>query len=228
MEDIASVLKLLNDNSAAVQAVSAVAVAFLTYFLASDNRRLRRATTDPEVVVYLAPHPDGHGGVNFVLANVGQGPALDVNFDIRCDESDFEHHSVMLRNSTERTPLTVLPPGERIGSLFGVGYVLFSNQRDGDGVPLRPFQVSLSYKDIRGRRYGSSHSIDIRQFAGLSGLLAKPPQIKIAESLSKIEKHLGRLARNSIQESALVSTTLISSEYETVAKGENGEVEEKG
>src|SRR5687768_14516365 len=88
--------------AAAISAVSAVAVTLLTILLLFENRRLRRAGNSPEIVAYLAPHPDGHGGVNFILANVGTGPAFDVGFEIIADETDFVGHNVFLKNDPER------------------------------------------------------------------------------------------------------------------------------
>lgn len=64
----------------AVIAAFTMLTAVLTRVLMAENRRLRKAGTEPEVTAYLIPHPDGNGAINFVLANIGQGPARNVTF----------------------------------------------------------------------------------------------------------------------------------------------------
>ncbi|TIW46190.1 MAG: hypothetical protein E5V71_05045, partial [Mesorhizobium sp.] len=97
-----------------IGAASTFAIALLTVFLWAENRRMRKAGAAPEVVAYLTPHPDGHGGIQFVLANVGRGPAYGLTFEFIYDEKDFASHAVMLVNDKERTPLTVLPQDEKL------------------------------------------------------------------------------------------------------------------
>lgn len=219
METIQDIFRYINEFSDAITAMTTVVVAALTWVLANDNRTLRKAGTEPEVISYLAPHPDGNGGVNFVLANVGQGPAFAVKFELICDEEDFGRHDVHLVNDPKRTALTVLPQGEKIGSLFGIGYVLFGNDNGGSRIPLQPFEVKISYKGIRGQRHQSLHKIDITQFAGLAGLLAKPAERDIADTLKKIERHLAKLARESTQIADLLDSTTLSDSYRNKVPG---------
>ena len=81
---------------------------------------MREAGTEPEVVAYLNLDPHRANCVNFVLANVGQGPARDVGFTFQAAEGDFENHSVRMRNSSDRTLTTMLPQGERIEPTFPI------------------------------------------------------------------------------------------------------------
>lgn len=204
------VLGLLSHSSAAITAVATAVIAYLTYLLASENRRLRKAGTEPHVVAYLAPHPDGNGGVNFVLANVGQGPARNVKFEFVYDAADFRSHNAMLYNEHGRAPLTILPQGERIGSLFGVGYVLFGNSDGKSKTVLKPFDVKIAYTDLEGGLRSSIQTIDISQFSGLAGLLSKPANREIADTLAKIEKHLAQLAKQSAAVAGLIDATALS------------------
>jgi len=108
------VLNILNDNAAAVTALATVAIAALTFKLAIENKKLRKAGSEPKIAAYLAPHPHGVGAVNFILANIGQGPALNVKFLLEYDEDDFTNHNVLIQNSPERSALTIIPQGEKI------------------------------------------------------------------------------------------------------------------
>ena len=82
-------------NPGAVTAAATVVIAFSAVFtaivarmLARENRLLRKAGTEPKVVAYLTIPPLYRIFWNFVLANVGQGPARNVSFKFDADE-DF-------------------------------------------------------------------------------------------------------------------------------------------
>lgn len=216
----------INENSATISVIAtAVIAAFavistvLTALLAIENRRLRLAGLNPEVVAYLEPHPDAHGGVNFVLANIGQGPALDVKFELDYDESDFRAHSAHVFNDPNRASFTVLPQSDRRTFLLGVGYVLFGNESGGSGKILKPFTVHTRYKNIFGRTGSSVHKIDISQFIGLAGMTSKPASRDIADSLRKIENHLGKISHQASDVFSLVDITRINDTYKRKTKG---------
>ncbi|MAL79969.1 MAG: hypothetical protein CMN55_12790 [Sneathiella sp.] len=195
MELIAKFLNLLNENAAALTAVATVAIAWLTFTLAKENKRLRKAGTEPEVIASLIPGPDGNGAVNFILANIGQGPALKVKFSLEYDENDFSNHNVLVQNSRDRSAMTVIPQGEKVSVLFGISYVLFGTENPKNDQILKPFKVIITYKDLRGKRRKSVHEIDISQYSGLRGLLSKPASREIADNLKKIEQHLSKISR---------------------------------
>lgn len=224
---VESAFNFISDNGTAITVIASVVVAIfavistvLTAVLAVENRRLRLAGSNPEVVAYLDPHPDGNGAVNFVLANIGQGPAMDVKIELDYDEEDFRAHDAHLLNEPSRAAFTVLPQGERRSFLFGVGYVLFGNESGGDGKILKPFTVQISYKNVFGRRGKSIHHIDIRQFVGLAGMGAKPAAREIAESLKRIENHLGKIAKQASGVFSIVDTTRITDGYKRKSKGD--------
>jgi hypothetical protein len=216
----------INENNATISVIATAVIAafavistILTALLAIENRRLRLAGLNPQVVAYLEPHPDAHGGVNFVLANIGQGPAFDVKFELDYDELDFRAHNAHLFNDPDRTSFTVLPQGDRRSFLFGVGYVLFGNDSEGAGKILKPFTVRTRYKNILGWAGSSSHKIDISQFIGLAGMTSKPASRDIADSLRKIEHHLGKISHQASDIFTMVDTTRINDAYKRKAKG---------
>jgi hypothetical protein len=99
----------LNSNSGLITAIATIAIALLTRTLARENRILRQAGTEPEVIAYLIPHPSGHGGINFVIENVGMGLAKDISFSFEHDEEDFENHNVLLVNDENRLSFSLYP-----------------------------------------------------------------------------------------------------------------------
>ncbi len=186
----------LNSNANAVTAFSAGVTAFatgalavLTWILAQENRKLRKAGTEPKVVAYLTTHPVGHNVINFVLANIGQGPALDVWFELIYDEEDFKAYGVRLQNNPERTAISALPQGEKIIAWFGMGHDL-AGARDQNKNWLKPFAVTTTYKDLDGKVRRETQSLDLSQFKGINWISATAPEYRIAEAIEKIEKKM--------------------------------------
>ena len=172
----------------AVIAVSTVITAWLTRNLAKENRLLREAGTEPRVVAYLKLDPYRANVIKFVLANVGYGPARNVEFTFQADEGDFESHDVQIRNSSDRTLTTMLPQGERIETFFGIGPSLMEEPR------LRPINVSVRFENLNGRDFSDEYSLDVSQFIGFT-VLGSPPEYEIAQTLKKIEKGIGQLTK---------------------------------
>ncbi|MDP1670582.1 MAG: hypothetical protein Q8L63_00700, partial [Alphaproteobacteria bacterium] len=165
-----------------VMAITAVITSVLTWGLFRENRFLRKAGTEPQVVACLMIDPRYGTSLNFVLVNVGQGPALNISFSIECDETDFLSHEVQLRNRSSQSPIGLLTQGGQVATYFG-GHSLFGEHR------LRPFTVNVRYDDIKGRKCSSTSTLDVSQFEGF-GVLGSPPEHEMAEALKKIEKHL--------------------------------------
>jgi hypothetical protein len=103
MYDLAvSTLSFLNAYQGAITALATVILtlttivyAWHTSVLARENRLLRKAGTEPDVVAYLAQHPRHRTALEFVLGNVGRGPAYDVSFKIVSGGDDFAAHEVL-------------------------------------------------------------------------------------------------------------------------------------
>ena len=71
---------LVTAISTLVLMLTTIVYARLTAVLTRENKLLRKAATEPQVVAYLSP--DQRNILQFILANVGQGPALDVSYRI--------------------------------------------------------------------------------------------------------------------------------------------------
>jgi hypothetical protein len=224
---IEAAVNLQPDQSASISAWATVVVAFfsivtvaVSFLVVRENRLLRKAGNKPEIIPYLAPHPDGHGGVNFVLANVGTGPAMEVKFRFDYDEADFRGHDAHLYNDNVRQPFTLIKQGETREMLFGVGYILYGNS-DVKQPPLKPFGVAVSYKNLTGKRIIEKlTNIDIRQFHGLAGITTKPPQREIADALMRISSALERMARQPSPKIGFVDATSMRDGHRRKLKGE--------
>ncbi len=179
-----------------VIAMSAVVTTALTRKLARENELLRKAGTEPEVIAYL--ESGFHSGfTNFVLANVGRGPARNVKFRIQSDdprlsgdEESARKKGVFLRNIHERTAISFIPPGESVRALFGASRLLVQESK------LPPFEVSIEYENMRGKRYTGTTKLDISQFLGLLPETISSSEREIVKALERIEGHLGDVSKH--------------------------------
>ncbi|MDE2933842.1 MAG: hypothetical protein OXS47_08235 [Chloroflexota bacterium] len=177
-----------------VIALSALASLWLNWRLTQDNRTLRKAGTEPEVVAYLEPEQRSGILLDLVLENVGQGPACDVEYFVDADPEDFARHEVKyVPARTSRKIRSLLPQGERVARFMGVGHRLYS---DDEQARLQPFGVSVWYSNLRGERFGPKEfALDVAEFGG--SVRFEPSEERLAKSLESIERHIGSFARGS-------------------------------
>ncbi len=163
----------LNSNHGLVSAIATMVIAsfagitvWLTKSLADENRLMRKAGTEPKVVAYLATDSQRPHTINFVLANVGRGPARNVEFTIEGDMDDFVAHDVSsaFRSHSGGRGTDMLPQSERIQSFFGVGPALLKPP------PLHCFKVSITYEDMNGKTHKDSYQLDVGQLGWISWL----------------------------------------------------------
>ncbi len=170
-----------------VIAISASVSAWLTWRLSQDNRALRKAGTEPEVVAYLAR--TGRYGAFFqlVLENVGQGPAQDVEIFVDASPPDFAGFNLReIAPRMRRTVRRLLPQGERVELMMAVHHELFKDK--GENV-LPPFHVDVTYTNLRGAKSpGQRHLIDVSEFSGSFSFGS--PEEETANAVKKIESHL--------------------------------------
>lgn len=105
------------DLSTVLSGFSTLVIASLTLFLWRENRLLRKVGSDPQLIAYYEPHPDGTGGLNIAISNVGKGPAKDVYFQFEGDPENFEKYDLVLDCSHRRGPITTIPQDGKI-SIF--------------------------------------------------------------------------------------------------------------
>ena len=174
-----------------VIAFSAITSLWLNWRLSQDNRALRKAGTEPEVVAYLAPLGKYRAFFHLVLQNVGQGPARDVEIFVDAEPSDFDGFDVQeVVPGMRRKVRSLLPQGVRVEVMMGVHHKLSKNE--GKDV-LPAFYVEVAYTNLRGvaippRR----HKIDVSEFSGR--FLVNNPEVEMADAVQKIEKHLDHFA----------------------------------
>ncbi|MEZ2625211.1 hypothetical protein ACBP82_12655 [Paenalcaligenes hominis] len=136
----------------------------LTYYLWRENRALRKVGSEPRLVAYYEPHPDGTGGLNIAIANVGLGP------------------------------ISVIPQGEKISIFFAIGYQLFKPKNSKDEKPISPFYIQLEWQTLQGKNQNTERFLlDVQPYDDLPGFVNKPYLLKLVDSVDNVEKQIGAL-----------------------------------
>src|SRR6266508_6076884 len=139
----------LNENASAVSALASLVSAFAsivlmgttivyaiyTWQLAVENRLLRKAGTDPQVVGYAMINPRAWGAIDFVIANIGKGAARNVSYKIVAGGDDLNAKDVRLLPPGLK--FAFLPQDEQISASMGMGWDLLADPRIG------PFEIEV-------------------------------------------------------------------------------------
>ena len=175
----------------AVVAGSTVAYALLTRQLVSETRRLREVQTEPRVSVRVeSAEGVGHGALELVVRNEGQGAAQNIQFGFEGDPTYFMENG--LEQPIDQIPviengLTYLGPGQHfrilLGWLFGDAFERASQE---------PWTFHVDYGNLLGKSQRGSFTLDFSQFSGLM-VGDGPPLVKIEKHLETLQKDLHSL-----------------------------------
>lgn len=211
------------DNIATIlSGFSTVVIAILTVFLWRENRLLRKAGSEPNLVAYFEPHPDGTGGLNISVANVGTGPARNIYFQFLGGTEHFARYNLILDCTTKRGPITLIPQGEKISILFAIGFQLFKPKNSDSEEPLPPFIVRLEWANLNGTNAKcEDYLLDVKPYAGLPGLINKPYLLKIVDSIDGVGKSVGQLNQDVRNISNLIEANSLENSVVQRVKGNN-------
>ncbi|MFB9155057.1 hypothetical protein ACFFUS_17200 [Vibrio gallaecicus] len=187
----------IKDLATVLSGLSTVVIAVLTLFLYIENRLLRKAGSQPKLVAYFEPHPDGTGGLNIAIANVGTGPAKDIYLQFLGDQEEFAKYDLVLDCTSKRGPITLLPQGEKLSLFFAIGYQLFKQKGTGVQTPISPFKVKLQWTSLQGGKViEDSYLLDVKPYADLPGFINKPYLLKIVDSIDGVGKGINNLKQD--------------------------------
>jgi hypothetical protein len=168
--------------AALVSAFAAVVVMFLTRTLATDNRLLRKAGTEPEVVAYLLPDEQHIHVLNLVVTNVGRGPARNVELEFVGDLESLRKSGAQMLTKPRRLILPWLPQDERFVQIFGNALEFFN------GGPPPEFKINVHFQDSAGKTKTSISHISIADFEGVSRV--RGTEQEAADALKQIAKRI--------------------------------------
>jgi hypothetical protein len=171
-----------------VISISAVITLFLTWSLMSDNRKLRKAGTEPELVVYFRISTVSVAFLDLVLANVGNGAAFEIELELMCNEEELFNRGVKYPFTSGQKSFSVIPAGDRINALFGRGTDLLADPA------LPKFSILITYKNTAGKKHSSLCELDVLEFGKII-ILSKSESDTVEGNLKKISKSLGEISK---------------------------------
>jgi hypothetical protein len=178
-----------------VSMFAAIVVAVLTYTLATENRILRKAGTEPDVVAYLLPDQRSINLLNLVVANVGRGAAFGVELEFIGDLKALKKSGVRLAGKSKLPILSVLPQDERFVQFFG-SFLEFSEI---ESIP--DFTFHVRYQTSKGEVKTGTSRASVADFLGVTRV-GNSPEHDTAEALKQIAKSVegwGGLSRLKVE-----------------------------
>src|SRR6056297_1147026 len=183
----------------AIVALMVASISLLISFQAlTEQRKMRQAGTDPVLIAHLGGRKDSPILIMLKISNVGAGAATNVRVLIE------EQHWPELLDRTHLTrecfekPFMAVLQGKSVEYSLHVAHKLLGKN------PVSPFEITLEYEDIDGGHYKSSHLIDPKELMGQS--VTSPAETKIADSLDKIQKEIGKLTSGAKQLEVITET----------------------
>ncbi len=153
----------------AAAALATIIYAILTFILVHETIKLRKADTDPDIVVYLEPFHASF--VNMVIKNIGRGAASDITFiydhssplaDLSLPQGSSLNH-INLFNG-----LPYLAPGHEIKFFF----LTLRQYPNPELIP--PLDITVNYRNKGNQVITSTYKLSVSDFLGLRWIGSNP------------------------------------------------------
>ena len=102
-----------------VVVASTVVYAALTWRLVGETRRMREVQTEPKVSVFLELNEHVGNVMDFVIHNIGQGPAYNIRFTFQGDPIYFGEDRLIDQLPVARNGLNYLGPNQTFRFVLG-------------------------------------------------------------------------------------------------------------
>lgn len=168
----------------------AATVAGATIWYVIETSKLRKAQTEPSVVVYLDVRVRSPWIVSVVVKNVGAGIARDVSFSLEkvmipseasADTKDLEKFLGVLQQGMFKSGIPVLAPGQEIQIRWGMYELLSKHFKE------LPISVRVRSKSARSKeKYEASFELNLKCLSQGDA----DPIVDIVRQLERIERKL--------------------------------------
>jgi len=181
MEEI---LKSLEPIGILVTALATIVLAYVTYVLSKETKRLASLGSQPQVVFTVEPGEFEMSFLDYEIQNVGTATAYDISLRF------YPSLSFNTKGQAARHPppkISLLKPGQKFSGFLS----------DYSDLETRTFQVTASWACTpKGKVEESlSYTIDLTLLEGVMRL-GTPPAKSIAQSLEKLTGLVERIARS--------------------------------
>jgi hypothetical protein len=166
--------------------ISTVVYAILTWRLASETIKMRKAQTEPKISIYLQPCQASFHFFDLVVKNIGAGPAYDVKFKI-LEEFDVKEGRKLSEMDFIKEGIKYMPPNYSIISFF-LGVLGQYNE-----IIDKNLQIKVIYNNSEKKETFEIIKINMSQFKGRQQL-GEDPMNKIAQNIEKIQSDIHQLS----------------------------------
>jgi len=188
-------IQWLNSNSGALSLVFSLVVAgatvvyaLLTWQLVTETRLLRKAQTEPRVLVLTEPNPASINFIDLLIRNAGSAPATNIRLIL---DQDFETgvDKYLSRLGVFQHGLTHLAPSQEMRLPF-TSATDPVHEKHG-GLMMRRFTITVTYVDPTGNTVTQMFPITFDYYAGMTAF--NRPEYTSAQALRKMEESLHKI-----------------------------------
>lgn len=167
-----------------VVAISTIVYAILTSSLVSETKKLRKIQSEPSLLIYLFPKPDIINLIELVIENVGNGPAINIKFEIDQDLK-FMHKKLSDVNLIKEG-LKYLPPKQKIAFVCADMAEEFNKKKNLE------IKLNVEFENQNNVTFRENYVLDFSQFVGLL-VFGRPYLFSIKESNEKIKTDIHKI-----------------------------------
>ena len=173
---------------AGMVAVATLVYAVLTWRLVAETRRMREVQTEPRISVRAElSEQGGHGGIDLVIRNEGQGPAQNVRFRFKGDPTYFFQDRPVDQFPVIKNGLAYLGPGQTfrflLGFLMGPSFTHATEA---------PWTFHTQYENTLGEQRQDTYVVDFSVFESLI-VSGRVPLHDIATHLEALQRDVHHL-----------------------------------
>lgn len=184
-----SIVKYLNNNSAAVSLLFSFVVTLATVFyviltwkLVSETKKLRELQGEPNISITLSQKIESIRFLDIFIQNIGLGPAYDVVFKVVTDFENLSHRKINDIGFI-KDGIKYLAPQQSIKS-----FLLDLAERHDSNNPPKAI-IEVFYKSKFGKNYFESFSFNLGTYYNLRQL-GTDPFYQMSQSLKKIKEYI--------------------------------------
>lgn len=173
----------------AMVAVSTVVYVILTGLLVAETRNMRRAQTEPNISISYRMRDEYMALLDFVVSNIGMGPAYDVYLEVKEISGGKSAESVIGKLheiNFVKSGLKYLAPGKEMASFFE------NVNEDFEGKMATKISIKATYRNASQRIFEEEFTLDFSELRGIS-FIGTPDLHKIAKSLENIQRDFGHI-----------------------------------
>lgn len=186
-----------------IVAISTVVYAILTGKLVGETKRMREVQTEPKVWIRIQPREEWINLVDFIIHNIGLGPAYNIRFEI---SPDFEYTQGKFLSELNliKNGLKFLAPNQKLQ------FFLTSMVEDFKQKTETPFAVKVKFQNSVGSNFEETYVVDFSELVGLAQL-GEPPLHKLAKNIETLQRDIHHISTGFHRVRAIVYT---KTEYE--------------